>query len=194
MAARGRGIFRFAWGVAAAYAPRMPAKQPTVVADGKVVTLHYKLSLDGQNVIVDTEADNEPMSYLHGASNIIPGLEAVLAGRAVGEVVEADIEPSEGYGDHDPDAIDNVPRDAFPEDLKLEPGLQLSAEDEDGSVLPCIVKEIHDDHVVVDMNHPLAGETLYYVVRVLEVRDATSEEEEHGHVHGEGGEHDEHHH
>ena len=164
----------------------MTKSSSPAVADGMVVTLHYRLSLDDDELIVDTEADNEPMSYLHGASNVIPGQETALAGRVVGDVVTTVIEPEQGYGEADPDAVDEVPRDAFPDDLELEVGLQLTAEDEDGNLTPCVVMELHDDHVVVDMNHPLAGETLHYVVKILEVRDATDEEREHGHVHGEG--------
>ncbi len=165
----------------------MTNMRATTVADGKGVTLHYKLSLEGDELVVDTEADEEPMSYLHGAGNLVPGLEDALTGKAVGEVVKVVVSPEDGYGDHDPDAVDEVPRDAFPADLELEVGMQLTAEDEDGNLTPCMVMELHDDHVIVDMNHPLAGEVLHYEVRILEVRDATAEEREHGHVHGEGG-------
>jgi FKBP-type peptidyl-prolyl cis-trans isomerase SlyD len=157
------------------------------VADGKVVTVHYKLSIAGGEQVVDTTADEEPMSYLHGAENIVPGLERQLEGRQVGETVQAVVTPDEGYGERDEDALQQIPRDAFPDDLELETGMQLTAEDEDGELMPLYVTEIHDDHVVVDTNHPLAGETLHYEVTIVGIRDATDEEREHGHAHGEGG-------
>lgn len=166
------------------YVPAMTVESTQIVSDGKVVTLHYQLRLDTEEVIVDTEADEEPMDYLHGSSNIISGLETALAGKRAGDVVTAVIAPDDGYGPHDPDALDEVPRDAFPDDLELEVGLQLSAEDEDGDIIPCVVKELHKEHIVVDMNHPLAGQTLHYVVKVLSVRDAAPDEIEHGHPHG----------
>lgn len=169
------------------------SKSSTVVADDMVVTLHFRLSLDDREVVVDTEADGEPMSYLHGHGEVVHGLESALRGRAVGDSFDVVISPEDGYGEHDPEDTDEVPRDAFPDDLELEVGLQLSAEDEDGNVVPCVVREVHEEHVVVDMNHPLAGETLHYTVKILEIRPATAEELEHGHVHDADDEHGHHH-
>ncbi len=174
-------------GRASSYAARMPSTQ--TVADGRVVTLHYKLSL-GDEIVVDTHAEEAPMSYLHGAENIVRGLEVALTGKKAGDLVDVVVEAKDAYGERDEDAIDEVPRDVFPDDIELEVGLQLTAEDEDGEVIPCVVREIHADHVVVDMNHPLAGERLRYQVQLLEVREATAEELEHGHPAGEDCEHD----
>lgn len=161
------------------------------VEDGKIVTVHYKLSIEGGEPVLDSTEDGDPMSYLHGADNIVPGLERELAGRSVGEVVTAVVAPDDGYGDRDDDAIQEIPRDAFPPDLELEPGMQLTAEDDDGNLTPMFVQSLAADHVVVDLNHPLAGKTLRYEVTIVGVRDATDDERAHGHAHGpDGHDHD----
>jgi FKBP-type peptidyl-prolyl cis-trans isomerase SlyD len=159
----------------------------THIGDGKVVTVHYKLSTPGGELLVDTSADEEPMSYLHGAENIVPGLERQLAGRQVGETLTAIVTPDEGYGERDDEAVQELPREAFPDDMQLEEGMQLTAEDDEGNLTPLYVREIFEDHVVVDMNHPLAGQTLHYEVTVVGIRDATEEERAHGHSHDEDG-------
>jgi FKBP-type peptidyl-prolyl cis-trans isomerase SlyD len=158
---------------------------PTI-ADGKVVTIHYRLSLDDGTVVSDT-AGGEPMAYLHGSENVIPGLEAALAGRSPGDEVNAKIEPADAYGERDPSATEQIPRSAFPGDLELQVGMHLSARHESGAIIPMTVQSIADDAVTVDLNHPLAGQKLHFDVSVVEVRDATEEERSHGHVHGPGG-------
>ncbi|MEY2980039.1 MAG: FKBP-type peptidyl-prolyl cis-trans isomerase [Planctomycetota bacterium] len=162
------------------------------VQSGKVVTVHYRLTLDGVDEVVDSTEGDEPMAYLHGADNIVPGLEAALEGLGVGETITVTLAPEDAYGEREPDAIQEIPHDAFPDDLEVEVGMQLTAEDEDGELTPLYVRAIAEDHVVVDTNHPLAGETLRYEVTIVGVRDATESEREHGHAHGEDGhaEHD----
>jgi FKBP-type peptidyl-prolyl cis-trans isomerase SlyD len=158
------------------------------IADGKVVSIHYTLK-DGEGEILDSSEGHDPLLYLHGAGNIVPGLERGLLGRTVGEDLEVIVGPDEGYGDRDPAAIRQVPRDAFPDDVELEAGMQFMAEAPDGDVRPVWIAEVEGDVVTVDFNHPLAGTTLHFAVKVAEIRDATAEETEHGHPHGAGGHH-----
>lgn len=154
------------------------------IATGKVVTFHYTLT-SSSGVVLD-KSDADPLPYLHGAGNIVPGLEKEMEGKAAGSRFRAVIEPADGYGEHDPDGELEVPREAFPKDAPLEPGIQFAAEQPDGELVPLWVTEVSDNHVTVDRNHPLAGEQLTFDIEVVSVRDATTDEREHGHVHGAG--------
>jgi FKBP-type peptidyl-prolyl cis-trans isomerase SlyD len=160
------------------------------IADKKVVRLDYTLRNAGGDVL-DSSDGQEPLSYLHGAQQIVPGLERALAGMTAGQSKDVVVSPEEGYGLPDPEGVFGVPRGAFPADAKLEPGQSFIGEDDQGQAVPVRVVEVRDDMIVVDANHPLAGETLYFHVDVREVRDATAEELAHGHSHdgGHGHEH-----
>ncbi|WP_457637765.1 FKBP-type peptidyl-prolyl cis-trans isomerase [Oceanithermus sp.] len=149
----------------------------------KVVTIAYKLTVDGETV------DQGELSYLHGHQQIIPGLEKEIEGKGPGDSFTATIAPEEAYGDYDPEGVQTVPRSAFPEDAKVEPGEQFYAQDNQGNPLPLTVTKVEGDDVTVDFNHPLAGKTLHFDVEIKDVRDATPEELAHGHVHGPGGHH-----
>jgi FKBP-type peptidyl-prolyl cis-trans isomerase SlyD len=152
------------------------------VADDLVVTLDYTLQLeDGE--VVDTSQDDEPLEFIQGHGEIVPGLEQALYGMAVGEEKELVVQPEEGYGELDPDAYQVIPRSAFPGDVTLEPGLGLELEDESGETILAFVAEIRPDSVLLDFNHPLAGETLHFKVKVVGLRPATAEELDHDHVH-----------
>ena len=157
------------------------------VAKNKVVSIHYTLKDDAGEVI-DSSEGHEPMLYLHGFENIVPGLEAALEGKQAGENVQVSISPVEGYGERDDSMQQVVPREAFQGVDNLEAGMQFRAETEDGHHI-VTVTAVEGDEVTVDGNHPLAGETLNFDVTIVEVRDATPEELEHGQVHGPGGEH-----
>jgi len=160
-----------------------------IVADGLVVSLEFALKLDDGEEIDRSEAD-ETWDYLHGHDQIIPGLEKALNGMRLGDSKKVKVEPEDGYGDYDPDDMELLPLDAFPEDLELVEGEELVLFDEDaGEVIEAIVAEVNDDGVLLDFNHPLAGETLHFEVKVVGIRPATAEELEHGHAHE-----DEHHH
>lgn len=159
---------------------------PLPVADGHVVSIHYTLTLaSGQ--VVDSSEGRDPLAYLHGHANIVPGLEEQLAGRAVGDEVDAVVPPEKGYGARDPNGVQVVPRAHFPPDVDIQPGMQFQAQNEDGSAAILSVTAVAGDEVTVDLNHPLAGETLHFKVQIAEVRAATEEELQHGHVHGPGG-------
>jgi FKBP-type peptidyl-prolyl cis-trans isomerase SlyD len=158
------------------------------VVDDLVVSLDYVLQLDDGEVI-DTSQDQEPLEYLQGRGQIIPGLEQAVYGMAVGEKKDVVVAPADGYGEHDPDAYEMVDRDVFPADLNLEPGTGLRMRDDSGEPLVAYVEEVRPDGVVLDFNHPLAGETLHFNVQIAGLRSATSEELEHGHAHEPGHEH-----
>lgn len=151
----------------------------------KVVTLNYTLT-DNEGNIIDQSNDGS-FVYLHGASNIIPGLENALQGRRPGDALDVSVAPEEGYGERDAGKTQSVPRNMFPEDTDIEPGLQFHAQGPNGEMLVVTVAEVEGDTVTVDGNHPLAGVQLNFAVEVVEVRDARQEEIEHGHVHGPGG-------
>jgi FKBP-type peptidyl-prolyl cis-trans isomerase SlyD len=151
----------------------------------RVVTLHYTLR-DGQGTVVDSSSGRGPLSYLHGKGNIIPGLEAALAGKAAGDKLDVTVAPEQGYGRRDDRLVQIVPRNRFEEITELNPGMQVRAGSPQGARLVTVVR-VERDFVTVDGNHPLAGRTLHFSVEVVEVRKATHEEVSHGHVHGPGG-------
>jgi FKBP-type peptidyl-prolyl cis-trans isomerase SlyD len=158
------------------------------IAEGMVVSFHYTLKND-EGDILDTSSGREPLMYLHGAGNIVPGLERELAGRAVGDQVQAVVSPEDGYGVRQGPGPQAVPRARFPEDADLEEGMQVYAQGPNGDAFPLWVVDIADDHVLLDHNHPLAGVTLHFDVEVTEIRSATDEEMAHGHPHGPDGHH-----
>ncbi|MBP7146889.1 MAG: peptidylprolyl isomerase [Acidobacteria bacterium] len=147
-----------------------------------MVALEYTLTNEAGELLDGASAD-EPLEYLHGADNLIPGLESALDGREVGEKIRVQVPPEQGYGPREGPGPQPVPRDAFPDDLELEPGMQFVSEDEDGDEFPVWVARVEDGTVYVDVDHPLAGQVLNFEVTVLSVREATGEEMAHGHPH-----------
>ena len=157
------------------------------IGERTVASFHYTLTNDAGTVI-DTSADRAPLTYLHGAGNIVPGLEKEMNGRKPGDVFKVVVAPEEGYGMPNPMMIQVVPREAFQGVETLEVGMEFQAQTPQGPMSVAIAK-IDGDEVTVDGNHPLAGQTLHFAVEVTDVRDASLEELSHGHVHGEGGHH-----
>ncbi|MFM2151915.1 MAG: hypothetical protein RL199_350 [Pseudomonadota bacterium] len=159
------------------------------IRDNAAVTLDYTLHL-GDGVIIDKSEPGEPLSYLHGNGQLVPGLEAALLGLEAGAQKRVVVAPADGYGTRDPEQVQTLPRSAF-EGLELTVGEEFVALGEDDEPMPVKVVRIEGDDVTIDMNHPLAGETLHFSIEVKGVREATAEELEHGHVHdGEGHHHD----
>ena len=156
-----------------------------MITQNTVVTMHYELkNVDGE--VLDSSKDQEPLVYLHGANNIIIGLEEQLEGKAVGDDVSAVIAPEKGYGLPVDALIQSVPLAAFGEEIdKVEVGMRFQAETEQGPV-PVVVTAMDDSNVTVDGNHPLAGQELHFQVNIAEIRDATAEEIENGQVNGAG--------
>lgn len=161
------------------------------IGQGSVVSLDYKLHL-GDGTIIDQSEEGAPLHYLHGGGQIVPGLEKQLEGLDAGQSGKFVVQPAEGYGNHDPRGVQEVPKTSFPPDAKIEAGTEFAAQGPDGDVIPVTVREVKGDKVVIDLNHPLAGKTLHFDITVKDVRKATDEELEHGHVHGDDDGH--HHH
>jgi FKBP-type peptidyl-prolyl cis-trans isomerase SlyD len=161
-------------------------KGPDTIAAGKVVALHYTLR-DDQGVLIDGSAGGDPLAYLHGAENLVPGLENALEGHKVGDKLSVTVLPQDGYGLREGPGPQAVPRDAFPEDAELEEGMPFCVENEDGEEIELWISRVEDSEVFVDVNHPLAGVTLCFDVEIVSIRDATVEEQVHGHPHGPGG-------
>ncbi|MCB9672520.1 MAG: peptidylprolyl isomerase [Alphaproteobacteria bacterium] len=160
----------------------------STIADGHVVTFHYTLTDDAGQVL-DSSRGGEPLPYLHGAGNIVPGLESQMAGKAVGAKFKADVAPADGYGEHDGNDPQPVPKGEFPPDIPLQAGVQLMAQTPDGHAMPIWIADVDDQHVFIDMNHPLAGQTLHFDIEITAIRAATDEEKAHGHPHGPDGHH-----
>jgi FKBP-type peptidyl-prolyl cis-trans isomerase SlyD len=157
------------------------------IAKNRVVTLNYTLR-DEQGTVIDSSSGREPLAYLHGKGNIIPGLEEALAGKAEGDTLDVTVAPERGYGPRDERLVQIVPRAKFGEVEGLAVGMQVRVHGQQGARIVTVVR-VDRDFVTVDGNHPLAGRTLHFSVEVTGVRKATHEEVTHGHVHGPGGHH-----
>jgi len=155
------------------------------VAENTVVLIDYKLT-DDEGTVIDSSDGAGPLAYLHGAGNIIQGLEEALLGKETGDEVVASIEPAKGYGERNEDMKQDVPTELFGGVDNIEVGMQFQSETDQGPVMVTVVA-IHDEMITVDGNHPLAGVNLNFDVTVRDVREPSKEELEHGHVHGEGG-------
>ena len=156
-----------------------------MVKKDAVVSLSYTLTnADGEEL--DKSSSDKPFAYLHGNKQIVPGLENALEGLAVGDKKEVTVSPTEGYGEFVAGLKMDIERTNFPKDIEIQPGMQFSAE-VNGNNQVFTVTGLEGGKVQVDGNHPLAGQTLHFDVEVVEIREATAEEMQHGHVHGPGG-------
>jgi FKBP-type peptidyl-prolyl cis-trans isomerase SlyD len=151
------------------------------IEDGQVVSLNYTLTVDGE--VVDTSEGSEPIQFIQGEGQIIPGLEEGLYGLQVGDKRQIVVPAETGYGQPDPENYADIPRSEFPANIPLQPGVELEMKDQDGEVIEARIASVHDDTVRLDFNHPLAGKELHFAVEVVNLRDATEEEMDHGHVH-----------
>lgn len=157
------------------------------IAAKTVAAFHYTLT-DDDGKIIDSSAGNEPLAYLHGNGQIVPGLEKQMEGKGVGDKFTAHVAPAEGYGEYDPDMAQVVPRAAFQGIDDIQPGMQFQGHGPQGAFNVTVTK-VDGDEVHVDANHPLAGKALHFDIEVTDVRAASDEELAHGHVHGTGGHH-----
>ena len=157
------------------------------ISPNTVVAFHYTLTDDAGQVI-DTSDGREPLTYLHGAGHIVPGLEKQMEGRAAGDKFVADVIPEEGYGAHHAELMQEVPRDAFPGVPDIQPGMQFQGRGPQGEISVTVTR-VEGDKIFIDGNHPLAGKALHFAIEVTAVREASADELAHGHVHGAGGHH-----
>ena len=157
------------------------------IGERTVATFHYTLT-DAAGKVIDSSDGRAPLSYLHGAGNIVPGLEKQMSGKQQGDVFNVVVDPEEGYGMPNPAMVQVVPREALQGVETLEVGMEFQADTPQGPMSVAIAK-IDGDQVTVDGNHPLAGQPLHFSIEVTDVRDASLEELTHGHVHGPGGHH-----
>ncbi len=155
------------------------------VQNDHVVSIDYTLKNDAGEVM-DSSEQTGPMAYLHGHQNIIPGLEKALDDKAVGDTLSVSIEPADAYGERNEEMIQTVPRSMFQGVDEIEPGMRFQAQTE-GGVTVVTIKDVNGDEITLDGNHELAGETLHFDVEIKDVRPASEEEIEHGHVHGPDG-------
>ncbi|MGR9100912.1 MAG: FKBP-type peptidyl-prolyl cis-trans isomerase [Gammaproteobacteria bacterium] len=157
------------------------------VAKDKVISIHYTLTnLNGD--VIDKSAPNEPLIYLHGAGNIIPGLENALTGKETGDKLNVTVPPEQAYGERRENMVQTVDRSMFGGIETIETGMQFHADGNTGPVVVTVTK-IEGDDITIDGNHPLAGETLTFDVEIEGVREATADELSHGHIHGPGCNH-----
>jgi FKBP-type peptidyl-prolyl cis-trans isomerase SlyD len=157
------------------------------VKDGHVVSMEYTLKVDGE--VADTSEGREPLEFVHGAGNIIPGLEREMTGMAIGESKEVVVPPADGYGEEDEKAFMDVPREQFPEEIPMKVGTELQVQNQAGQPMYARIDMVGDKNVRLNFNHPLAGKELHFAVKVVGLRNASDEEKEHGHVHGAGHHH-----
>ena len=157
------------------------------IASNCVVLIHYTLTNDAGETL-DSSAGREPLAYMHGQGNIIPGLEAALVSRTAGDKLNVRVAPSDGYGDVDAALVQEVPRTALSGIDEVKVGMRLQTQSARGPQV-VVVTAVSDESVSIDANHPLAGQHLNFAVEITEVRAASAEELAHGHVHGAGGHH-----
>lgn len=157
------------------------------IAQNSVAAFHYTLT-DDQDQVIDSSEGREPLTYLHGGGQIVPGLEKQMEGRKVGDKFTVDVAAEEGYGAHHAELMQEVPKDAFPGVEDIQPGMQFQGRGPQGEI-NVTVSKVEGDKVFIDGNHPLAGQNLHFAIEVTDVRAATGAELEHRHVHGAGGHH-----
>jgi FKBP-type peptidyl-prolyl cis-trans isomerase SlyD len=157
-----------------------------ITAD-RVVTIHYTLK-DDAGAVLDSSAGGEPLAYIQGHGNLVPGLEKALEGKRDGENLAVSLAPADGYGVRDEALVRRVPKRTLQGSGEIKKGMQFQART-DGGMRLFTVTAVVGDMITLDGNHPLADQTLHFNVDVVSVREATSEELEHGHVHGAGGHH-----
>ena len=158
------------------------------VEANKVISFNYTLK-DDQGAVIDSTLNKDPLSFISGSNQILPKLEEALNGMLIGGKKNVKLNATDAYGEYDEKAIQKVNKNQFPSEAKLEVGMSYLANSPDGKQMPFTITEIKEEGITVDFNHPLAGKALDFDVELVDKRDATPEEIQHGHVHGPGGHH-----
>lgn len=153
----------------------------TKVDNDLVVSMDYELTVD--NAVIDFSEEGDPIVFLQGAGNIVPGLEKAIQGMKVGESKEVEVKAAEAYGEFDAENFIEVPKSEFPEEIPLVVGTEIGVNDENGEELTAYIEEVELDKITLNFNHPLAGKDLKFKVKITAIREATAEELEHGHIH-----------
>ena len=151
------------------------------VAKDFVISMDYELSVAGE--VIDYSEADDPIVFIQGYENIIPGLEKAIEGMKIGESKEVLVKAAEAYGEYDPEGFVEVPKSEFPEDIPMEVGLEISVTNDEGEEMAAYIEEVSLDSITLNFNHPLAGKDLFFKVKIVAIREATAEELEHGHVH-----------
>ena len=154
----------------------------------KVVTFNYTLK-DDEGTVLDSTVNKDPLTFISGTSQILPKLEDALGEMLIGGKKIVKIGAGEAYGEYDEKAVQNIKKEQFPADAKVEVGVRYVANSPEGGQMPFVIKEVKEKDAAVDFNHPLAGKDLEFDVELIDIRDATAEEIQHGHVHSPGGHH-----
>lgn len=147
-----------------------------VIENNRVATFHYKLKNE-KGEVISASPEDDPLTYLHGSGAIIPGLERELEGKSAGDEFSITVPPEEGYGNKNPELFTVIKREAFQGIDEIGPGMQFQAEDNNGNVQVVTVVAVDGDKITVDRNHPLAGVALNFEICVVDVREATEEEQ-----------------
>lgn len=147
-----------------------------------VATIHYTLT-DNEGAVIDSSIGDEPLSYLSGTGNIIPGLDEALMGCEVGDQKKVTVDPAHGYGEHDENLVQKIPTEMFTGIDKVEVGMEFETQDPEGQNHFVMVTKVEDDGITVDGNHELAGVTLNFDVKIEAIREASETEIDHGHAH-----------
>ena len=151
------------------------------VQNGVVVSMEYTLKIDGE--VIDSSEGQDPLEFLTGHGNIIPGLEDEMIGMKIGDSKDVVVAPADGYGEYDDEAFLDVPKNQFPAEMQVEEGMELTVRDDAGEGRYARIESVEDETVRLNFNHPLAGDELHFNVKVVSLREPTDEELEHGHVH-----------
>ncbi len=154
----------------------------------KVISFNYVLK-DEEGTVLDTTENKAPLTFLSGSNQILPKLEEAFDGMIIGGKKNVKIDAANAYGEYDGKAIQNLKKEQFPPEAKLETGMRYVANSPEGGQIPFVITEVKENDITADFNHPLAGKNLEFDVELVDVRDATAEEMQHGHVHGPGGHH-----
>jgi FKBP-type peptidyl-prolyl cis-trans isomerase SlyD len=152
----------------------------------KVITFNFTVK-DKEGLVLDSSENKEPLSYLSGTNSILPKLEETLSGMIIGSKKNVKIAANDAYGEYKEEAVQTVKKEQFPQEAQLVVGARYVANSPDGAQMPFVITDVKEDDITVDFNHPLAGKDLEFDVELVDVRDATPEEMQHGHVHGPGG-------
>ena len=158
------------------------------IEQNKVVMMHYKLT-DKDGVVIDTSEGRDPLAYIQGIGALVPGLESEIEGKAKGDKFSAIVQPEDAYGNRDEQLVRVVPKSGFQGEEEMHVGMQVQIDTGEQGMAIATLTAIDGEDITLDLNHPLSDMELHFAIEITDVREATTDEIAHGHVHGEGGHH-----